>query len=77
MKVQVTLKDPDALIDAVNDAVRADVAKLEGLTDAEREAVFEVRSDKAHRDVGKWFAHGEYLTVEVDTEANTATVVKP
>lgn len=75
MKFRVTMKDPDTLHDAINDAVRAEVAKLE-LTDADEvEAVAENRREKVGKLCDKWFEYGEYLTVEVDTDAQTCVVV--
>jgi hypothetical protein len=46
------------------------------MTDAEeREAVAEVKRRKVGEVMGKWFEYGEYLTVEIDTEAGTCVVV--
>ena len=67
------MKDPDTLHDAIADAVHADT---ESITDEdERTAVKEVRSDKFRAVARKWFKWGEYLTVEIDTDAQTCTVV--
>lgn len=41
---------------------------LEHMSDDER--------DKAIDVAGRWFRFGEYLTVEIDTEAETCTVVR-
>ncbi len=76
MKFTVSMKDPDALYDAVTDAVKDDVAKLEGLSDEEREGVIETRAEKVRDLCGLWFEYGEYLRVEIDTEAKTCTVLK-
>lgn len=75
MKFKVQMKDPDALYDQVNDAVKREVEKL-GLEDDEADAVFEARSAKVRDLCGTWFRWGEYLCVEIDTEAKTCTVVK-
>ncbi len=75
MKFTVTMKDPDTLGDAVLDAVKEDVAKL-GLSDAiEIEALEEARTGKVRELCSRWFRFGEYLTVEIDTDAGTATVL--
>ena len=77
MKVRLTMKDPDALYDAVAEAVAADVKKLEGLTDQERDDLAETRREKVRgRIVENWMEWGEYLTVEFDTDAMTAVVVE-
>ena len=74
MKIKVTMKDPDTLHDAVADAVRDEVAGLAGLSKDEREAVEEKRREAAMKAASQWFRYSEYLTVEIDTEARTATV---
>lgn len=73
MKFKVSMKDPDTLDDAISDAIEVtDVALMDG---EEREAVKEIRMKKAREIAAKWFQYGEYLTVEIDTEAGTCTVV--
>jgi hypothetical protein len=74
MKFKVTMKDPDTLSDAIEEAVEDDLVKVEGLTDEDREALFDTRRERASELAAKWFKYGEYLTVEIDTEAKTATV---
>lgn len=74
MKISVTMKDPDTLQDAIADAVKADVEKLK-LAPAEAKAVAELREQSAAAVASKWFEFGEYLTVEIDTEAETCVVV--
>lgn len=76
MKFTVTMKDPDKLHDAIADAVTADLDKISGLDAEDREALFETRREAVSKITSKWFQYGEYLTVEIDTEAKTATVIK-
>ena len=76
MKIQFMFKDPYAVSDAVDDAVRAEVDAIAGLDADERADVFETRRDKVNEIVNGWFHYGEYCTVILDTEAGTATVVK-
>ena len=75
MKFKVTMKDPDTLHDAIDEAVREDIAKIEGLSAADREALVETRTDAAREVTRRWFKYSEYLSVEIDTEAGTATVL--
>lgn len=76
MKFKVTMKDPDTLHDAINDAVKADIEKL-GLADEDEiEALHETRAEKVREICSAWFECGEYLTVEIDTEARTAVVCR-
>lgn len=75
MRFTVTMKDPDTLGDAITDAVRADLAKIEALTVDDREALFETRRDAVGEIAARWFEYGEYLRVEIDTDAKTITVL--
>lgn len=76
MKFVVSMKDPDTLSDAISEAVKEEVAKIEGLADDEREGVEDDRREKVQKLCGKWFEYGEYLRVEIDTDAGTCTVVE-
>lgn len=77
MKIDVTFKDPDALIDCITEEV-GEAMRQEGLTeklsDDEFEALKEKRIEAVHKLAGKWFEWGEYLTVEIDTEKETIRV---
>ena len=75
MKFRVTMKDPDTLCDAITDAVESSVAQMPDLDQEEREAVREKRRDTVSDVCGAWFRYGEYLTVEIDTDAKTCVVV--
>lgn len=75
MIVQVKMKDPDTMYDAVQDAVEKDV-KAMGLPADEAKSLIEVRTEKVRAKMAHWFEYGEYLDVEFDTEAMTATVLK-
>lgn len=78
MKIQVVLKDPDALLDALdNDAkpiIRKDL-ESKGLTKDEVEVLLETRLDKVHTQLRKWIESGEYFSIEFDTDADTARVM--
>ena len=74
MKIEISFKDPDALLDCINDAL--DDLVIEGLTDYEREKVKEVRQREIQDLCQKWFEYGEYLRVEVDTEKETCKVIE-
>ena len=75
MKFRVTMKDPDTLDDAIRDAVKAEVAEIQGIDDDERENLIQSRGEGIGDKCRQWFEYGEYLVVEIDTEANTATVI--
>lgn len=76
MKILVNLKDPDGFSDAVDDAVRASLAAIPGLSSEEREALVDARRDRAWDSLRKFVQYREYLRVEFDTEAGTATVLE-
>lgn len=73
-KIQITLKDPDTLYDAVSDFVTQELANS-GLPEDEQELLRETREEK-YRDVCSiYFQYGEYVTIEIDTETSKARVV--
>lgn len=75
MRFTVSMKDPDTLDDAISDAV---IRSTEGMdiTPAERKAIQEVRREEVREVCARWFEYGEYLRVEVDTEAKTCVVTQ-
>lgn len=74
MKFRVRMKDPDTLTDAIELAVDQDVTAL-GLPKDEKGALSQLRQDKIYDLCSEWFDYGEYLLVEIDTEAKTCIVV--
>lgn len=75
MKFQVTMKDPDVLYDAIKEALEKEIMSAEFEDDEERDMILETRQGKVAKICAKWFGFGEYLTVEIDTEKKTCTVV--
>lgn len=75
MKFRVTMKDPDSLTDAIYNAVQREVEAVPGITADERRTLTQSRRDDAMSAAStKWFKYGEYVTIEIDTEAQTAIV---
>lgn len=74
MRISITMKDPDTLYDSIREAVTDELNNAPPMDDDEREAVAELREEKARTICNQWFKYGEYLTVVVDTEAKTCTV---
>lgn len=74
MKITVTMKDPGTLYDAIREAVRENLASLEGISEEEKESLIEGRCERVGEIAARWFEYGEYLTVIIDTEQNTCTV---
>jgi len=75
MKFTVQMKDPDTLQDAIEDAVKDDLATIEGLDEGDRESLAERRREAVMEIASEWFEYDEYLRVEIDTEAKTCTVL--
>lgn len=74
MKIRITFKDPDGVEDAFNEVVDAALLPL-GLDDEEAKIVGTKRMEELREFASKWLLDSEYITIEFDTEAGTATVV--
>ncbi len=74
MKFIVTMKDPDALDIAIDDAIQDDESLLE-LAKDEQKAAIGVRKQRMRDVCKRWFEYGEYIRIEIDVEAGTATVL--
>jgi hypothetical protein len=75
MKVRVTMKDPDALDEALYEAVLK-LQKPEDVSKEEWQLICEHRQAAAHDAIRPFMKYSEYITVEFDTDAHTATVIK-
>lgn len=64
----------DSIVESARDEAKRDLPA--GLSTEEAEAVIELRVEKARTAASKWIEWGEYIDVEFDTDAGTATVVK-
>ncbi len=74
MKFQITLKDPDGVYEGILAAVRN--SKPEGILKDTLEEVESLQVECLSNIVGKWFDYLEYVTLEIDTDLMTATVVE-
>lgn len=74
MTFKIQMKDPDGVYESVRDAAQSSLGEAKGLTETELEKLCESRRDELDTLIRKWFQYGEYVTVEIDTEAMTATV---
>lgn len=75
MKFTITMKDPDGFSNSVDEAVADLTQDIADLPEDEQELLLEARKEKLQTLLKTWFEYDEYLTVEVDTEAGTCTVV--
>lgn len=73
MKFQITLKDPDGIYDAVKAAVESN--KPANLGELENTWI-DLKMDGLFTTLNRWFEYGEYVTIEIDTDLMTATVLK-
>ena len=75
MKFKVTLKDPDGFSDGINDAVKRALSGTTFFWEKDADSVYESRRKTIRLGIEKWVEYGEYITIEFDTTAGTATVV--
>lgn len=73
MKIRITFKTPDAVDEAIEEAVGNTLPV--GIPEDEQKAIADLRVEKVKAASRKWFEWGECATVEWDTDANTCTVV--
>ena len=74
MKLSITFKDPDGVYGCANDSIIESVNAIPGLSEEEREELIEVRRGEQLEKLSKWIKYSEYLTVDFDMDAMTATV---
>jgi hypothetical protein len=68
MKIRVTLKDPDMMHDAVDDAVKRE-PKPDGISKAEWADICEARAERIKASISnKWMDYGEYLVVDFEVD---------
>lgn len=77
MLIKIQLKDPDAICDAVGDAVNNTWGHLRHeMTPREFDEMNERQCDEAYDKLKKWVTNGgDCITVEIDTALGTARVV--
>ncbi len=75
MKIAITLKDPDGVHECIND-MAVNMAKGVTFCDtAEAELFVTNRRDRLAEKCRPFVEYGEYVTIEIDTDTNTAIVV--
>ena len=73
MKISITFKDPDGVANSIQEGVHESVASL-NLSEEEIDVVEGVRRETVSDALKAWIDCGEYITVDFDTDAGTATV---
>lgn len=76
MKFKVTFKSPDSVHDTLRDAARQQVAQMPDVLDDDIPDMEDSKFSELAEAIGKWVKYAEYITVEFDTDAGTATVVE-
>lgn len=77
MNIKITFKDPDGVFNAVTDAAAEQIAAAsQDLDEEETELLEERRREKINEALSRWIEHGEYLTVEFNTDTGIATVIE-
>lgn len=74
MKIQLTLKDPDGVYDSIEDFIEDNIPEV--LSDEEKESLKEERREKLNTQLSKFIKFGEYITIEIDLDANTSKVLE-
>jgi hypothetical protein len=74
MIIKVTMKTPDAMSEAIKDAVAREMPV--NMDEDERQEMFDERVEQAETVLRQWFRWGEILDISFDTETKTATVEK-
>jgi len=75
MKIKITLKDPDGVYDSLQKAAEESVDEITGIDEDEKEELIERRKEKISESIEKWVEYDEYVTIEIDTDNNTAKVL--
>ncbi len=79
VKFTVTFKSPDGVSDSIGSEAERyrEYLSEDGLSEEEIEELVDEREHEMQAEAERWFRHAEYVTIELDTEAHTATVIKP
>ena len=75
MKFCITFKSPDCVSDCLEFEANEHANSIDGITGREREMICENRLIELREAIKPWIDWEEYITVEIDTEAGTCTVL--
>lgn len=77
MKFRITMKDPDGVHESIVDAAKLTPAEVAAIPEFVDVVAAEAhRREALTRAAHPWVEHGEYITIEIDTDARTAVVVE-
>lgn len=75
-KIVMVFKDPDTPYEAIQAAAQKSAAETPGLSKPEAKQLAESRHEAFSSACSPWLRYGEYVGVEIDTDAGTARVLK-
>ena len=75
MIFRITVKDPDGVANSMQEAARRSIEDVNIDDENERELLIDSRREQLDELASTWIEYEEYITIEIDTEANTAVVV--
>jgi len=75
MHVEITMKNPDCVFEAISRAAVDSVSDASGLNEEEIKELIKSRQKEIEEQVSKWVKYGEYITIEIDTVRETARVI--
>ena len=75
MIINITLKDPDGVYDAIEDAAEEQVENISNVTAAEKRQLIDSHHTQIDKELEPWIEYSEYVRIQIDTQAKTATVL--
>ncbi len=75
MKIKISFKTPDAVSNAIADAFGTEATDPHGDSVTVIDDDVYEKAEAAREKLRKWVMYGEYITIEFDLEAGTATVL--
>ena len=76
-KIMITFKDPDGVLECIDDNIKKELSLMKGLSENELEEILELRREKILETLSKWIEWNEYISITFDLEEKTATVFEP
>ena len=75
MKFKITIKAPDCFYDGIGEAIEESFKGTTFFNKEEAESAWDARRKSLNDAIKPWVEYGEYVTIEFDTVAKTATVL--
>lgn len=81
MKINITMKTPDALYEAAQEYAnrmaedKDNVKEIEDEYGGDKNYYIQTQHELFEQIANKWFKYGEYVTLEIDTEEETCVIM--